>query len=259
MLRALVEISGEVAFMQRSTDGLVVDVTRNPGGSCYFLDAAARFMTKPFYAVGHQIRPTHDWISIFQATVEDATLFQAEPWVITTYQFYLNLLQSAIRNSGTLTGPIPLCTQFLSDWAPLLDQNPPAPVAYTKPMIVLVDEFSASAADIFPSIIQDNQRAPLVGARTNGAGGSVTAWDTGHYSETYAYTTETLLVRKNPVVAAGFPTAPYIENIGIRPEVPLEYMTRENLLTGGRPYVTRFTEILVEQIRKAQAPAAENP
>ena len=96
-------------------------------------------------------------------------------------------------------------------------------------MIVLIDEFSISAADIFPSMIQDNARAPLVGMRTSGGGGSVSGWPTGFYSESYRHDTNTLVVRKNPIVTADLPTAPYVENIGARPDIPLDYMTRDNL------------------------------
>lgn len=33
---------------------------------------------------------------------------------------------------------------------------PPSPNAYTKPLLVLTDEFSASGGDMFPALIQDN-------------------------------------------------------------------------------------------------------
>ena len=46
----------------------------------------------------------------------------------------------------------------------------PAPVAYTKPLVVLVDEFTTSSGDMLAAIFQDNHRGPLLGMRTNGAG-----------------------------------------------------------------------------------------
>jgi hypothetical protein len=49
---------------------------------------------------------------------------------------------------------------------------------------------------------------------------------------------------------AGYPTSPYVENVGVHPEIPLEYMTKENLLTRGGPYVREFSRIIVEQILK---------
>jgi C-terminal processing protease CtpA/Prc len=127
--------------------------------------------------------------------------------------------------------------------------NLPAATVYTKPFIVLVDEFSISAADIFPAMIQDNARAPLVGMRTNGGGGSTSSWPPGVYSECLASNTNTLVWRKNPIVTPEYPTANYVENIGARPDVPLDYMTRENLLSGGRVFVQAFTRIVTDWIR----------
>ena len=42
-----------------------------------------------------------------------------------------------------------------------------------------------------------------------------------------------------------FPAAPYIENIGVRPDIVVDYMTRENLMTGGAPFVAAFTQAIV--------------
>ena len=45
--------------------------------------------------------------------------------------------------------------------------------AYDKPLLVLTDEFSTSAGDVFPALLQDAGRGKLFGYRTAGAGGSV--------------------------------------------------------------------------------------
>ena len=39
--------------------------------------------------------------------------------------------------------------------------------------------------------------------------------------------------------------------IGAHADIHLDYMTRENLLTSGRPFVEAFTDIVVEQILTA--------
>ena len=138
------------------------------------------------------------------------------------------------------------------EWAPVRDNNPPAAIVYRKPLIILIDEFSISAADIFPSMMQDNGRGKLAGMRTNGGGGSVSAWPTGFYSESVSNNTNTLVVRKNAIVTPDLPTSPYVENIGARPDIELNYMTRENLLTGGRPFVDAFTAVVVDEIQKSR-------
>ena len=50
--------------------------------------------------------------------------------------------------------------------------------------------------------------------------------------------TVSLMNRANPVSVPGFPTTPYIENIGVRPDIVQDYMTSANLLGVGAPYVS---------------------
>jgi hypothetical protein len=245
---AIQELDREIQFFEQNTDGLVVDVMRNPGGGCYMLDAAARLIPHSFYFFGEEVRPTLDRLNGIQSALEAARRARAEQWVIDTYSFYLELLTQAYRENRGRTGPIPACTQFLST-VPASSDNNPAPVAYTKPMIILIDEFSTSAGDIFPAMLQDNKRGPLVGTRTNGAGGSISLWPAGFYSEALSSNTNSLVVRKEPVAAPGYPSAQYVENIGAHADIPLDYMTRDNLMSGGRQFVEGFTRILVEHVR----------
>jgi hypothetical protein len=56
------------------------------------------------------------------------------------------------------------------------------------------------------------------------------------------------MTRREPIVTTDLPTAPYIENIGVRPDIELDYMTRENLMNRGTPFVNAFTRILLDQI-----------
>jgi C-terminal processing protease CtpA/Prc len=125
-------------------------------------------------------------------------------------------------------------------------------LAYDKPLIVLIDEFSTSAGDIFPSMMQDNHRGPLAGWRTNGAGGSISVWPTGTYSEALASNTNSLVLRRHPVATPDFPVSRYIENVGARPDIEIDYMTRENLLGGGAKFFQDFTGAIVNHIRSTR-------
>lgn len=98
-------------------------------------------------------------------------------------------------------------------------------------------------------MMQDNERGPLVGMRTSGGGGSVSAWSLS-YSEAPFTNTNTLVIRKSSIVTPDLPPAPFVENIGARPDVPLDYMTRDNLVNRGRSFVDAFTQILIAQINK---------
>ena len=127
-------------------------------------------------------------------------------------------------------------------------------LAYEKPIIFLADEFSVSFGDIFPAMMQDNKRGPIIGTRTAGWGGSISGWNAGFYSEATATNTNSLVVRRQNVVSPDMPTAPFIENIGVIPDIVLDYMTRENLMTRGAPFVAEFTRIMNEEIAKQQRP-----
>jgi hypothetical protein len=51
--------------------------------------------------------------------------------------------------------------------------------------------------------------------------------------------------RGTVITTPDFPPAPYIENIGVRPNILIDYMTRANLMTGGQPFVQAFTQAIV--------------
>ena len=243
------ELAGEIAFFRLNTDGLVVDVSRNTGGGCYMLTAASYLIPQRFWFFGEESRPTIDLISGFQATLQLAKRLRAEQWIIDTIDFQLGMIKTAYSENRGMTGPIPGCSlTFEND--PVTDQAGRV-IAYEKPLIVLIDEFSTSAGDIFPAMLQDNRRGPLVGTRTNGAGGSISGWDTGFYMEASATNTNSLVTRREERAVQGYPVSHYIENVGAHPDIPLERMTVENLRSGGRQYVDGFTRIIVEEINKA--------
>src|SRR5262249_8977854 len=170
-----------------------------------------------------QVRVTLDFLNSMQSSLEVAKLLRRDDWIIAVYQDYVNAFQEAFASNRGLTRPIAACSAAGSTWPPAMTENPPANIVYTTPFIVLTAEFSIPAADIFPSMIQDNGRAPLVGMRTSGGGGSASAWPGGTFSETYARNTNSLVIRKAPIVTAEYPAAPLVENIGARPGIPLRY------------------------------------
>jgi hypothetical protein len=80
----------------------------------------------------------------------------------------------------------------------------------------------------------------------------VVSYSSGAGSEIAFRVTQSLMHRQNPVVTPDLPAAPYVENIGVRPDIELEYMTRENLLNGGQTFVQEFTRILAGHVRNAR-------
>jgi hypothetical protein len=43
-----------------------------------------------------------------------------------------------------------------------------------------------------------------------------------------------------------FPPSPYFENVGVRPDIVVDYMTRANLISGGAPFGQAFTDAAVK-------------
>lgn len=249
---AISELEREITYMQANTDGLVIDVMRNPGGGCSMFDLASRLIPYPFYFFGEQIRATQDYLVAMQASLDAAKTARRDPWIISVYEYYVDALKEALTGGRPLTRPIAACNAFNSTWPSNTENNVPASTVYTKPIIVLVDEFSISAADIFPAMMQDNGRAIIVGMRTSGGGGSVSNWPGAIFSDTFANNTNSLVTRKAPIVTPEYPAAPFIENIGVRPDAPLDYMTRDNLMNNGATFVERFSDILYKQMEKAE-------
>lgn len=241
----LSQLATEINFFNNNTDGLVVDVMRNNGGyDCAVVETAAMLIPGRFQVDGVSIRPSLSWITYFDQLLLLAEIFEDPQYVIDSYKFQRDLVVSAFGNGRGMTGSIPSCS---------LDFNEVSySFAYRKPLIVLVDDFSTSAADAFPAMMQDNKRGKLVGMRTNGAGGNVFSVNAGPWSETSTSYTESLMVRSTERTYEGFPKSPFVENVGVRPDIELDYMTIDNVLNGGRSFVQAFTRIIVDEIRAAQ-------
>jgi peptidase S41-like protein/PDZ domain-containing protein len=246
---ALNQFAGEMVFFQGATDGLIIDEMRNPGGSVVYANQIAQLVIPyRFRSIPFEVRATPFWIESISSSLTSAKAQGAPDWVIAQLGSILDQLKQANSENRGRTGPIPLGYTSI-DLDPLTDTRGNQ-LAYTKPLMVLIDEFSASGGDYFPATIQDNNRGILFGMRTMGAGGNVNAYFAGLYSEGITTLTESLMVRKNPTVTTDYPAAPYVENIGVRPDIVQDYMTKDNLLRGGRAFVDAFSAAMVDWITK---------
>lgn len=243
------QLASEVRYMQANTDGLIVDVMRNPGGDpCFAQDMSSLLIPYRFRFPGAEIRATRDWILRFEDQIDALRSSGAESWITDLLTAMLGDVRGAYSENRGRTGPLPTCDLSL-EAGPARDQRGNV-LAYSKPLLVLVDDFTASAAEMFAAAIQDNGRGKVFGVPTMGAGGTVSSFQpTGWYSETGALVTTSLLVRPQMIRSEEYPVAPYLENIGIRPDLAGDVMTAENLMTQGRPFVEAFTEAMLEQIR----------
>ncbi len=240
LLRA---IDTEVAWLRANTDGLVLDVMRNPGGDvCVTNEALRRFLYYPFRTVGDEIRPTLEIVQWFRDDADANT----DPVAQIFLDGFLHDVETAYHEYRGITGQLPVCGLSLD--------LQPVQGAYDKPMIVLIDEFSTSSGDVFPAVLQDAGRALMVGMATAGGGGLSLDYPVGFYTEGTVTLSYSLGTRSREYQKPGLPPAPYIENIGALPDIEIDFMTRQNLLTGGKDFVDAFTQAIVDQILRSTAP-----
>ncbi len=245
---AVATFQKEIAFFQANTEGLVVDEMRNPGGSVSYLNAiVSNLMPSTWRSIPFEVRATSEWVQEISSSLVSATSQGAPQSILDLLQMIKSEIQAANSAMRGRTNPIPLDGVTI-DRDPALDAKGNL-IAFTKPLIVLVDEMSASGGDAFAATIQDNARGPLLGWRTMGAGGTVEAWEAGSYSLGNTTVTESLMNRKNTIVTAEYPPAPYVENIGVRPDIVVDYMTSDNLNQKGKPFVDAFVAAIVAQIQ----------
>jgi len=244
---AVNELLNELTFLEQNTDGLVVDIARNTGGGCYGNTAAQALMARPFRGEADEMRPSLAVLAQAQIAIAAAPPFVPE-WQLNLLRAIQTQISSAYYENRGRTGPIPVCADTI-DREPLTNFEGRV-LGYTKPILLLTDEFTISWGDTFAQIMADNKRATLFGMRTNGAGGSVNSFEGGFYAEANLTATTSLGVRSQPVQTPGFPATHYYENTGIWPDIPYDVMTEENLRNGYAPYVAAFTKAIVSEINK---------
>jgi hypothetical protein len=194
----------------------------------------------PFYTATAEIRV--DWSDILSVNeaLTSAQTSGASADTITQLQLYETEFHNAFMNSEGLTKPLSLCSSS-SIRNPEANNN-------TKPTLLLVDEMSASAADFFAAMVQDDIGAPLFGYRTMGAGGSPEQDYAGVYTGGATFVTRSLAVRPYYVSTADYPPTRYIENVGVWPDIVLDYMTTDDLVRQGAAFVDAFTTKVVNLV-----------
>jgi len=244
---ALAQFDRAMALLGPTTDALVVDVMRNPGGLISFVEGLAqRLIPTPFNTIGFEIRATGAWLFSFASQLSNARSNPSTPpAVLANLEANFNEVLGAYNENRGRSEPVSLnSTGSL--------QLQPVAGAYTKPLLVLTDEFSASGGDMLPAILQSNHRGPIFGWRTMGAGGSVVGYAGPAFTESFFRITVSLMNRGHVVTTPDFPPAPYIENIGVRPDIPVDYMTRTNLMTAGAPFVQAFIQAVENLVHASQ-------
>ena len=167
--------------------------------------------------------------------------------MIDQYELLFKAMLAANTQGDTITDSLPLCTSSL-DRAPFMDADGNV-LSYKKQIMMLIDEFSTSTADSVPGMLRDANRVSLYGMRTDGAGGNNTSFDAGSYSEGIAGMTLALQTRKAKHLNGDYPYTDLIENTGVWPDLTDDYMTKDNLLQNGAPFLNNVLQHMAAQIR----------
>ena len=250
---AIKQFQTETSFFQQNTSGLVIDLMSNGGGNICYANTLVRYLDpQPFESLPGQLRANQVWLLRFEGLLRTLQSSGHPQSDIDLVNGMIAEVQRALAENRGLTQPLPLYSPvgFCNSGTGLLYQ--PARdtlgnnIAFTKPILLLTDNFTISSAEIFAATLQDQNRVSVYGVRTDGGGGNVVEYDNtlGPYSEGSARITQSLLVRNHNISTPGLPEAPYIENIGIQPDFPAPFNTRNNLLTGGQPFVNGFTQVI---------------
>jgi C-terminal processing protease CtpA/Prc len=197
-------------------------------------------------SIPFEVRATPSWVEQISIALEQAKAVGAPQSILDLYQAIKDEIVAANEANRGRTTPIPL-DDVTIDRGPATDAAGNV-IASSKPILVLMDELTASAGDAFAATIQDNSRGLLFGRRTMGAGGNVVGWEAGSYSLGTMTVTESLMNRKNPVKTFEYPEAPYVENIGVYPDFLVDYMTLDNLMQNGKPFVDAFVATMVRYL-----------
>ena len=218
-----------VPELEQRSDALIIDETDNPGGIVLYLYALASMLTdRPLAVPQHYITLTQsdvaEAIKFIQQTASAKTDADAQKLLgpdVAGYPVDYELLKnwtgfylSTIKqwNAGkTVTDLLPVFG---------IASLKPAPVHYSKPILLLTNQLDFSGGDFFPAIMQDNKRAATFGERTAGAGGVVKEYarDNNLLGVQSIHLTATIAQR-----AGGEP----IENLGVVPDVPYKVTTAD--------------------------------
>lgn len=239
----------EIPFLERETDALVIDQTDNSGGYICLGEIVSQFLVSdPIPANLFQIRANQHFLLVIEEWYNEYKDYFPNPDKIDR-QIVDNLLiemRRAISDGDILTKPVTLCFNdgFIH---PYVDKDGNK-IAYTKPILMLINEWSISTADMTPAPLQDSGRAVMFGARTCGAGGNVETIERLGYSDFGISQTESLTVRPKEVTSPnGIPTR-YLENVGVAPDV--EYpITIDDFMGGYSGYRNAIDDTLLMMVK----------
>lgn len=235
--KAVADFSQIISMFEGLTDKLVIDQAHNPGGSVFYLYALASMLTdRPLSTPLHRMSITQDDVANAQTLIaklkdvkndeeaQKALADQGFDGYPVTYQVAMFALNNAQFITSEWNAGRKLSRPY---WVGGVEMINPNPVHYTKPILLLIDHEDYSGGDFFPTIMQDNKRATVFGARTAGAGGYVVDVTITNNIGVQKYRVTQSIAER----VGGNP----IENLGVTPDIPYE-MTAADRQQNYEPY-----------------------
>lgn len=225
---AIAELEEEIPYFEESTDALIIDQTDNTGGNwCFTLKIASMLFDRPFNEVKDQWRANRYILGEIENTIGSDDASEDDKKILSAIKDNIRL---AMEEGRLLTDPFAECT--LDGIIEPYRSKDGIAIAYTKPILILINEFSISGGDYFPALIQDNRRATLFGQTTMGAGGSVMWYKQPvGYSEVKYSHTISLGWRDPEIETPDGKKTHHIENVGAIPDI--EYKVTLDDFMGG--------------------------
>lgn len=213
-------------------DVLVIDQTHNPGGSVSYVEQlAGLFMEKRGFGFGFSPRADRLWLRALNNWPGFDQLSQSEQ------NFWTNVYQEIdlAHERGDFLGPqIPLTS---------ISTSIEGKKAWSKPILLLIDELCGSGGDAFPLIMKGNKAAVLWGHRTGGLGGNVEALPQLTHSGASIRLTRSLfyLATEDAKIPED---EKQVENNGVTPDVDRTYGI-EDMYDGYVTYFKDFSDFAV--------------
>lgn len=237
-----------IRLFEQESDALVIDQVNNPGGILFYLYGLASMLSPtPLQLPTQRMTITQEDVYVALATLEELQMVDLGDLLggstLFGYPINKDFVDSLISHFNFVINEWD-SGHYLTDTAHLygissLTINPTA--VYSKPILVLINQLDFSCGDLFPAILQDNERATIFGTKTAGAGGAVLSHSHPNQLGVAGYTfTGSLLERLDHTP---------IENLGVTPDIVYD-ITEEDLQNGHRGYIAaiqKAVEGLLEQ------------
>ncbi len=227
-----------IVYFEKSVDGLIIDQDYNCGGSVALVHKMVSYFTdKPFDPVLMEFRTGQQQLNTLN--YHFTKYYQKGTFQYDQFKSVIDQVTQSALNNEFLTPKIPLWGFYDYAFEPMGEhQIEPSSVKFTKPVVLLINEMSASGGDMFPSFMKDLGLATLVGQQTVGAGGHVYTHPEKPFQLTHskvrAQITRSLFYS---------PNGDRIEDNGVTPHYLYE-MTKEDYFNGYKDYLKRAVEAL---------------